>query len=151
MKKIVLYLLCINIVGNVMFAASKVGKNAKVSLTAVTLPTLTIDEIDFGNYALGEKKPANESGAITLTGGSPTKKIELSISEELILQNTGGMGQVVLTMSLDNGTTVGQESVSEVILDGSGDGTSNLTASINAVPTAAGDYTGTAIVTVEYN
>lgn len=151
MKKITLYLLCAAIAGNMAFAASSTSADAQVSLTALTLPTLTVDDIDFGNYVLGEAKPADESGAISLTGGTPTKRVGLSVPEELILKNKGGTEQVTLTMSLENGTVSGPNNISEVILDGSGDGVSNLTASINGVPTVAGDYTATATVTAEYN
>lgn len=144
--KIKLFILGMALIGNMAFALAT--DTSTVKLRALTLPTIIVDDIDFGDYILGEASPANAMGGITLTG-TASKDIKLSVSKALELNS--GPDKINVTMSLDNGTEVMGNSVSTVTLDGSGDGTSTLTASLDAVPTVDGDYSGTATVIASYN
>lgn len=151
MKKIVLYLLCISIAGNMAFGAQSTTKNADVSLVGIGLPTIQIEDLDFGYYILGDPTPTYESGHISFRGGAAYGKVGLSVPRELILKNTSGTDTVAISMSLQNGTSSGLNVVNQVTLNAYGDGSSKITATIMKLPSTVGDYSAIAVVTAKYN
>ena len=150
MKKM-FYLLSMLLIGNLAFGATTASDSAQVTLVALNLPTLTVGDIDFGNYILGETKPLDKSSNINITGGTEGKEISLSVEKALILTKSGANETVNITMSLEDGVDSGADNVSTLTLNSSGEGSSTLNASIDAAPTVAGDYIGTATVTIAYN
>lgn len=151
MKKIMFYLSSMILIGNIAFGATTASDTANVTLVALNLPTLTVGDIDFGNYILGETKPLDKTSSISITGGTAAKGVNLSVPKALILTKSGSNETVNVTMSLENGVDSGAENVSTLTLDSSGAGSSILNASIDVAPTIAGDYMGTATVTIAYN
>lgn len=146
MMKKMLFILGIVMAGNMVFAASD---TSTVTLRAMTASTIVVDNIDFGDYLLGDPTPNDATGNIVLTG-TASKDIRLSVPKSLELVNSAS-DKVAVAMSLENGTDKATVNESIVTLDGAGDGTSILTASLQAAPTIEGDYAGTATVTANYN
>lgn len=146
MKKI-LFILGLVMAGNMSFASATATTTVKIS--AVTMPTIVVDDLDFGDYMIGDPPLNDATGNIALTG-EIAKDIRLSVPTVLNLTNSTS-NYLGINMSLENGTNKGSVNESIVRLDSAGNGKSILTASMNTIPIIGGHYSGTATVTVDYN
>lgn len=128
---------------SIVFATVTNSDTSTITLEAISIPDISVEDIDFGDYVIGDSTPAPETAAVTVSNGASGRSVGLSLA------NTN----IDLT-DQDSGKTIGVAlsiSPAQITLDGSGGGSSTMTATLQGVPDTVGSYDGTATVIVEYN
>lgn len=113
-----------------------------ITLEAISIPGISVADVDFGDYVIGDATPVPQKAAITLTNGASGRTVDLNLGSSNIDLSDGSGNTVGVGLSINP---------LQVVLNGSGGGTSEMTVTLLDNPSIVGAYSGTAEVIVQYN
>lgn len=122
------------------------SSNAYRTLDIITVPAITVEDIDFGQIMFGETGGiVTERGRIELQGGTPDAAINMYLSSDVVDLTKVGGGGPTIPVNVRIYPQLNQ-------LDSSGGGSTYLEASVDTSGDAEdGNYYGDVVVNVEYN
>lgn len=140
----------------------RIGSKVDIQVGTVvirTLPTVNIEDIDFGDHPVDERINIVKSTNISISGGSANEKFSLSIEGSEGSEGVN-IGDRIYILKLKNpnsnesipvGLSIGGLAQNPS-LDSSGNASATLKATINSVlPSTSGEYTGRAKIIFQYD